>query len=97
MTLRMKGTYYWGMSKAGVYDARAPVLPGCYQEQQRRVLNAKYGTISPEAFDREKETVYKDLKRRSMNTPVLLRIHLYHGDMVTMHGVEMQKYYEVNF
>ena len=97
MCLRMKATHYWGISKSGIYDPRAPVLPGCYKEHERRALNAKYGRISATAFEKEKKAIYGEHPRRRLATPNLLTIYLHHGDMVIMHGAEMQKYYEVCF
>lgn len=92
----MKPTHYYGISKAGVYDPRTPVLPGCYMEHERRALNAKLGMISCAAFEKERSNIYKDC-RRSKSPPDLLTLQLHHGDMVVMHGAEMQKYYEVCF
>lgn len=96
MYLRMKATHYWGISKSRVYDPLAPVLPGCYKERERRALNAKFGTISDAAFEAEKNAIFDSCTRRAA-TPVLLTVYLHHGDVVIMHGAEMQKYYEVCF
>lgn len=95
MYLRMKATHYWGISKTGRYNSKAPVLPGCYKEHERRALNAKAKTLSKAEMDKQVEAIYTGSKGRRLTTPVLLTVHLHHGDMVIMHGAEMQKYYEV--
>lgn len=95
MYLRMKATHYWGISKTNRYDAKAPVLPGCYKEHERRALNAKAKTLSKAEFEEERKAIYAGSKGRRLTTPILLTVHLHHGDMVIMHGAEMQKYYEV--
>ena len=65
-------------------------------EHERRALNAKAGLISDAAFEKERSKIY-DGSKRSKNPPEFLTMHLHHGDMVVMHGAEMQKYYEVCF
>lgn len=95
MMIRMKATYYSGKTKAGIYDPLAPVLPGCKCYEERVKLNSLYGKVSKVAFAEAKAKVYKDMSRIG-NAPVLLTLQLNHGDMVVMHGGEMQKFYEVD-
>ena len=96
MMIRMKATYYSGKTKAGKYDPLAPVLPGCKGYEERVKLNSLYGKVSKEAFEKAKTRLYKKMGRIG-NAPVLLTMQLNHGDMVVMHGAEMQKFYEVAF
>ena len=111
MTLRMKSRYYTGLTGGGTYSPSDPVLPGCRLEGKRKKLNSLYGQISSEAFDAEVEKMYKEAKNEvkkgarkgvedgdendSGINPTLLSMMLEHGDIVVMHGAEMQKYYEV--
>ena len=97
MTLRMKSRYYSGCTASQKYCPSDPVLPGCLLEEARRKLNSLYGQISEEGFESRTDEMYKaaNLKRVSKPSPVLLTMALEHGDIVIMHGGEMQKYYEV--
>lgn len=94
MMVRMKAAYYSGKTKAGKYDPLAPVLPGCKAYDERVKLNSRWGKIPKHAWEEEKAALYKKIGRIG-NAPVLLTMQLNHGDMVVMHGAEMQKYYEV--
>lgn len=94
MMIRMKAKYYFGIKKSGVYNHLAPVLPGCKMYEERLELSSLYGKISNEAFEEAKETLCKKL-RLVGSPPPLLTMYIKHGDMIVMHGAEMQKYYEV--
>ncbi|MCJ1389057.1 hypothetical protein MMC18_001911 [Xylographa bjoerkii] len=95
MTLRMKGRYFTGLTKGGAYDHKEPVLPGSFLETERRSLNTLHSRVSESKFDAMRKTVYSTSKHRTpRNGPPILTMHLSHGDIVIMHGAEMQKYYE---
>lgn len=94
MKFRMKKRYYSGVTKSDVYDPHAPVLPGCAREKERRALNALYGKISDAEFQKRKNELLGKISKTG-NCPVLLTLLLNHGDIMVMHGSEMQKYYEV--
>ncbi len=94
MMIRMKAKYYFGITKSGVYNPLAPVLPGCKGYAERVELNSLNGKISKEAFEEAKKTLCKNL-RQVGSPPPLLTMYIKHGDMIVMHGAEMQKYYEV--
>ena len=93
MSLRMKERYYRGFTKGGKYNPREPLLPGCAFEEDRKSLNNKWGKVSDKQFGIEVNQLSKRLNRK--NSPVFLNMTLCHGDIVIMHGAEMQKYYEV--
>ena len=98
MSMRMKSRYYTGLTKTGIYDPMEPVLPGSFMENERKALNAKWGKGVPAKFEESRRALYGGNKRRMpRNGPVLLTMHLGHGDIVIMHGSHMQKYYEVSF
>lgn len=92
----MKERYFSGLGKSGKYDPLAPVLPGCLLEEERKALNAEYGKIPQADFDARRQAMYDDNASRLKNCPPLITMNLKHGDMVVMHGAEMQKYYEVS-
>ncbi|MCJ1383484.1 hypothetical protein MMC17_006598 [Xylographa soralifera] len=93
MSMRMKSRYFTGLTKGGNYDPLEPVLPGSFLEGERQALNALWGTATPAQFDQMRKGLYSSCKM-PRNGPVLLTMQLSHGDIVVMHGDEMQKYYE---
>ena len=94
MSMRMKSRYFTGLTKGGNYDPLEPVLPGSCLEEERKELNDLWGTITPAQFDQMRKALYSS-RKIPRNGPVILTMHLGHGDNVVMHGDEMQKYYEV--
>ena len=95
MYLRMKDRYFTGLTRGNNYHPDEPVLPGSALEEERKALNAKHGTVSDAEFEKLRVATYKGFKKVS-HCPPLLTMKLQHGDMVVMHGAEMQKYYEVS-
>ena len=95
MSWRMKFNYYSGFVNRNRerYDPTIPILPGCFRAEKRAELNAMACTlISTELTKKAKEL----LKGCPLTPPVVLKMKLRHGDIVGMHGVDLQKYYEVN-
>lgn len=75
------------------YDPTIPILPGCFKPEIREVLNAIASTMTtPELTKKAKEL----LKGCPLSPPVVLKMKLRHGDIMGMHGVDLQKYYEVS-
>ena len=95
MTLKMKERYYKGVTKTGAYRADEPVLPGSALEQERKALNALHGTLTKEQFEERRKKMYKDNAKKIGPPPVILKMALAHGDIIIMHGAEMQKYFVV--
>ena len=96
MNWRMKFKYYSGFVNRNRerYDPTIAILPGCFRAEKRAELNAMASTLtSPELTKKAKEL----LKGCPLTPPVVLKMKLRHGDIVGMHGVDLQKYYEVNY
>lgn len=97
MRIRMKARHYHGCSSANVYDASRP-LPGCKSYEQRLALHPQLEALKlsdPKAYRARLKQIPKELKLTSAGTAKdVLRMQLGHGDVVIMHGAEVQKYYE---
>lgn len=99
----MKTKYYHGYrynrGGHGVYHAVRddPVLQGCKYEEERRDLKKQYDAnmISKAEYDDARVHFFADKKYQNTSPPVLIRMELKHGDLVVMHGADLQKYYEV--
>ncbi|KAL9119086.1 MAG: hypothetical protein Q9187_004357, partial [Circinaria calcarea] len=94
MLIRMKERYWKGLTKNNKYNPKERVVPGAALEQERTVLNALHGKISDEEFERRRTKLYNaNISTVRSHKPVLT-MPLKHGDIVVMHGAEMQKYFE---
>jgi hypothetical protein len=95
MYIRMKAKYYFGVSNSNVPIADDPVLSRCIKEQQRRPLKEDFdaGKISKEIYNKKRKALLS--RQNNRQPPKLLTLELKHGDLVVMHGAELQKYYEV--
>lgn len=94
MTVRMKENFH--SAKKHVFTN--PVLRGCQLYDERIQLNADHAHLSPAEFAGSKarfDDKVRNLKKR--HSPSILSMRLKQGDMVVMHGDEVQKYYEVRF
>ena len=98
MRVRMKSKHYSGLSSAGVYIDAAP-LPGSlsYSARLARMpeLQQLKSTLSPAAYKKHLKQVPAALAlKKTHNAKDLLTLKLAHGDMVLMHGAQLQTYYE---
>jgi hypothetical protein len=97
MRIRMKARHYHGCSSAGVYDDSAP-LPGCQMYDARLGLHADLQGLKKadaKAYRARLKQIPKELALKSSgNAKDVLRMEVSHGDIVVMHGAEIQKYYE---
>ncbi|CAO2653865.1 Nn.00g105980.m01.CDS01 [Neocucurbitaria sp. VM-36] len=97
MRIRMKARHYHGVSSAGVYDD-APPLPGCQQYEARLAMQPSLDALQrsdSRAYTARRKAVPQELKLKcSGNAKDVLNMQLGHGDIVVMHGAEMQRYYE---
>ncbi|KAF2622883.1 hypothetical protein BU25DRAFT_462510 [Macroventuria anomochaeta] len=98
MRIRLKAKHHLGVSKAGVYTDAVP-LPGCckFEERMARVdeLRDLRATVSSGQYRNRLKQLPKELDlKTSGNASDALTMKLGHGDIIIMHGVEMQKYYE---
>lgn len=96
MYIRMKYKYYQGFSKAKKLLDDDPVLEGCKFEDQRRTLKEQLmtGEITKETYDILRGNVLFKHGRNG-EAPPKIKMELNHGDLVVMHGENLQKYYEV--
>lgn len=100
----MKSKYWQGHSglgsgsKAKEYRLLRddPVLQNCRHEDERRELKRQYDAreITQAQYDEARTQIFQTDKKLG-KPPVLIDMHLKHGDLVVMHGGELQKYYEV--
>ncbi|KAF2846726.1 hypothetical protein T440DRAFT_501594 [Plenodomus tracheiphilus IPT5] len=97
MRIRMKARHYHGVSTAGVYDD-VPPLPGCQQYEARLALQPTLDALKlsdPKGYTTQRRQIPKDLGLKGKgNAKEVLNMQLGHGDIVVMHGRELQKYYE---
>lgn len=99
MTIRMKERYYSAKKiRFNPYDPNAPVIKGCQFYKERLELNILHKNGCSDEVLRAQETKLrlKVQKNGRNSAPVILNMRLHHGDMVVMHGSEMQKYFEVS-
>lgn len=95
MLIRMKYKYFNGCSKAKKLLDDDPVLPGCQLEDQRKELKEQLnrGAITRKEYERRRQEGSK--KCRATEASPFIKMELHHGDLVVMHGENLQKYYEV--
>ncbi|KAF1945619.1 hypothetical protein EJ02DRAFT_431416 [Clathrospora elynae] len=97
MYIRMKALHYHGVSAAGVYDDTPPIR-GCQQYDTRLALQPSLETLKQSdsrAYTAKRKQIPKDLGLKSRgHARDVLTMQLGHGDIVIMHGAELQKYYE---
>ncbi|KAI9828288.1 MAG: hypothetical protein M1819_006626 [Sarea resinae] len=92
MTLRMKAKHFCGHFKSK-YVAEKPV-PGCCRYEERKAEYEKWVATSPEGRDAKGKSIVSAFKIKSKHGPAAVTIELNHGDIVIMHGADIQKYYE---
>jgi alkylated DNA repair dioxygenase AlkB len=98
MRIRMKARHYHGVSSvAGLYDDAAPI-PGCQQYEARLALEPSLDalkTSDTKAYNARRKQIPKQLGLSNRgNARDALTMQLGHGDIVIMHGADVQKYYE---
>jgi alkylated DNA repair dioxygenase AlkB len=97
MRIRMKARHYHGASSAGMYDEARP-LPGCQQYEARAALQPDLDALKqsdPRAYRARLKQIPTELRLKSSgHAKDVLTMELGHGDIVFMHGAELQKYYE---
>ena len=95
MKIRMKDKHFHGVTKGSNYVDCTPV-PGCQRYDVRKTEHDKLESIT----DRNKHVARAKelpaelgLNAKGKNADVIT-MHLNHGDMVVMHGANIQEYYE---
>ncbi|KAI9802588.1 MAG: hypothetical protein M1833_001662 [Piccolia ochrophora] len=97
MHLRLKQKHFLGMTKANVLETKNEPVPGCLLYEERKALFDARKNLSEEQLNLRVENLKARLKmefKSRRNAPIALSMQLKHGDIVIMHGAEMQKYYE---
>ncbi|KNG82901.1 hypothetical protein ANOM_008179 [Aspergillus nomiae NRRL 13137] len=95
MQIRMKSKYYKGQSSRNVLLENDPVLPGCLFQPQRQAWKTEFedGVITQAKYDKCRNEFFKRNRARGEAKPCI-KLDLHHGDMVVMHGENLQRYYE---
>lgn len=97
MRIRMKSRHYNGVSASGIYDD-APPLPGCRQYEDRAALQPGLEALrraDPKAYAARRKQIPRELGLTGKgNAKEVLSMQLAHGDVVVMHGRDVQRYYE---
>ncbi|KAF4763151.1 hypothetical protein HAV15_000337 [Penicillium sp. str.  len=100
MFVRMKYKYFNGCTRRaepkqlGNLLQDDPVLKDCMFEGERRALKEDFdaGEISQDEYDDSRRAL--SMGRKGKEAPVTIKMELHHGDLVVMHGENLQKYYE---
>lgn len=99
MRIRMKARHFHGVSSnAGLYDD-APPIPGCQKYEDRLAvqhdLDALKQLVDTKPYAARRKQIPKQLGLNSRGQAKdVLTMQLGHGDVVVMHGAEVQRYYE---
>ncbi|KAI9811317.1 MAG: hypothetical protein M1826_003206 [Phylliscum demangeonii] len=93
MLFRMKKSHYTGYTRAGVYKADELPLPGCREYESRLAL---YNDRNVHHLSAARRAELEKLVKRGKNAqgPAAIRMVLRHGDMIVMHGANIQRIYE---
>ena len=81
---------------AETYDPEEWVRPGCRGWKLRIELNKLFKAGRMAEYKAAKAELFKSAAMKKKTPPTILSLDLKHGDMVVMHGEEIQKINEVN-
>lgn len=100
MGFRMKAKHWlFQESQAKQYNPNLPVRPGSQLWQTRMTINQHYKAGRMKEYKDGKDALLRTLTTKpetnKKNAPTVLTLELRHGDMVVMHGEEIQKIFEV--
>ena len=100
MTFRMKAKYFLPKNLTPeTYDPELPVLKGSQAWQLREAANAHFHAGKVVEYEDVKRELFaflnRDAERKKKHAPTALTLELRHGDMVVMHGAEIQRVWEV--
>ena len=101
MTFRMKSKHWLAKGlTAGTYDPETQVWAGSQGWKSRIAANEHYRAGRTAEYEEAKSDLLKflnkDSEKRKKNGPIMLTLELKHGDMVVMHGEQIQQVHEVN-
>lgn len=97
MLVRLKQKYFKIPKRtAKITHPNDVILPSCSMEQGRRELKALYDSqeITVDQYWAGLEDLQRSSGHRTHANPIC-SLQLHHGDMIVMHGANLQKYYEV--
>ena len=97
MTLRIKQRYYRFPKDMTLdtYDPYAPLISGSQLYKERIAVNNYYRAGDLQAFEIAKAELFRKVKKcTAKNASPVLIMKLKMGDMIVMHGAEMQKFFE---
>ena len=100
MTFRMKSKYHLPKDLTPEkYNPELPVQKGSQAWQLRTAANEHFKAGRMAEYEAAKKELFnflnKDSEKKKKHAPTSLTLELRHGDMVVMHGVEIQKVWEV--
>ena len=100
MTFRMKSKYYLPKNLTpDKYNPEIPVQKGSQAWQLRTAVNDLFKAGRVAEYEVAKTDLFKflnkDSEKKKKHAPTCLTLELRHGDMVVMHGAEIQKVWEV--
>lgn len=93
----MKKTHWSGFSKSGVYQHDEEPLPGCRLYEERKELYNLRDNRDDQTQRRRHQLMREISRNHSGYAPSVIKTVLKHGDLLVMHGANIQKYYEVRF
>lgn len=100
MNFRLKSKHWMFKERvAKNYNPQQPVLPGSQAWKIRLAVNELYHAGQMPEYEDAKAQLFKSLNSKGetnkKNGFAVLSLELRHGDMVVMHGEDIQKHYEV--
>ena len=97
MDFRMKHKYWTAKDiKAKTYDPELRVRPGSQGWKLRIKANELFKAGRMAEYKAAKVELFNSAEMRKKTQPTMLSLDLKHGDMVVMHGEEIQEINEVN-
>ena len=99
MNFRMKAKYWLAQSLTPeTYDPELPVRTGSQAYKLRNAANEHFKAGRLADYKAAKKELFhgKKSETKKKNAPTVLTLELKHGDMVVMHGADIQKFYEVS-
>lgn len=99
MRIKMQEKYYKGYTNAGSVDSLPPIPGGINYPERKEAYNELKKlkeSGNQAAYTAKRRSLPKELgldKAKQKSAPEVLKLKLYHGDVVVMHGDLLQSYY----
>ncbi|KAI1921801.1 hypothetical protein LOZ12_002134 [Ophidiomyces ophidiicola] len=95
MLVRLKQKYFKVPEQTSKnFEMEDLVLPSCSMEAERRELKIRYESQQISRNEYWKRLAHLRGRNRRREASPFCSLELHHGDMVVMHGANLQKYYE---